>query len=130
MIMHRPLWVQILTDEGLEALLEKLDELQNTGVTEDVELIRLSKTWYDNRVGMERFLSLSIDVWKEASFRFYSKEKRNHGCDCCQGDEALYWKDNENNAFVDSKGEILTTVKGMTMRYKVKCCPSCGKEFV
>ena len=31
------------------------------------------------------------------------KEKVRHiesGCDCCEGDEALYWKDNEHNAFV------------------------------
>lgn len=53
-----------------------------------------------------------------------------YGCDCCQGDEALYWKDNENNAFVDSKGEILVTVKDKAMRFKVKCCPNCGKEFL
>lgn len=57
------------------------------------------------------------------------KEERSHGCDCCQGDEALYWADDENNAFVDSKGNILTTIKGMTMRYNVKCCPKCGKKF-
>lgn len=53
----------------------------------------------------------------------------NAGCDCCQGDEALYWADDENNAFVDSRGDVLVTVKGITMRYKVKCCPNCGKEF-
>jgi len=53
----------------------------------------------------------------------------NADCDCCQGDEALYWADDENNAFVDSRGDVLVTVKGMTMRYKVKCCPNCGKKF-
>lgn len=26
-------------------------------------------------------------------------------CNCCQGDEALYWKDGKSNAFVDNKGE-------------------------
>lgn len=57
------------------------------------------------------------------------KEKRNAGCDCCQGDEALYWADDENNALVDSRGNMLTTIKGMSMRYKVKCCPNCGKEL-
>lgn len=57
------------------------------------------------------------------------KEERNHGCDCCQGDEALYWADGENNAFVDSRGDMLTTIKGMTMRYKVKCCPKCGRKL-
>lgn len=58
------------------------------------------------------------------------KEKRSHGCDCCQGDEPLYWEDDENNAFVDSRGgNMLTTVKGVPMRYKVKYCPNCGKKF-
>ena len=50
-------------------------------------------------------------------------------CNCCQGDEALCWKDNNNNAFVDRKGDMMVTVKGKTMRYKVKCCPNCGKSF-
>ncbi|WP_097005266.1 hypothetical protein [Lacrimispora amygdalina] len=50
-------------------------------------------------------------------------------CECCNSDEALYWEDNKNNAFVHSKEEILVTVKGETMRYKVKCCPNCGKKF-
>lgn len=52
-----------------------------------------------------------------------------YGCECCLGNESLYWKDNENNAFVDSKGEVLTTVKDRIMRYKVKYCPNCGREF-
>lgn len=51
------------------------------------------------------------------------------GCECCAGDEALYWKDNENNAFVDSKGEIMVTVKDHEMRFRVKCCPNCGRVF-
>lgn len=51
------------------------------------------------------------------------------GCECCLGDEPLYWKDNGSNAFVDSKGEILVTVKDRIMRYKVKHCPNCGRKF-
>lgn len=51
------------------------------------------------------------------------------GCECCIGDEALYWKDAENNAFIDSKGEVLVTVKDKIMRYKVKFCPNCGRRF-
>lgn len=53
----------------------------------------------------------------------------NVGCDCCQGDEALHWADDENNAFVDSRGDMLVTVQGKTMRFKVKSCPNCGKKF-
>lgn len=72
MIMHRPLWVQKLTDKKLKELLEKIDDLQNIGATGDEELRSLSETWYDNRVGIERFTALSIDVWKEAALRFYT----------------------------------------------------------
>lgn len=50
-------------------------------------------------------------------------------CEYCEGNEPLYWKNNENNSFVDSKGEILVTVKDHTIRYKVKYCPNCGKKF-
>lgn len=57
------------------------------------------------------------------------KEERNQGCNCCQSDKALYWTDDENNAFVDNRGDMLVTVKDKTMRFKVKCCPNCGKKF-
>lgn len=57
------------------------------------------------------------------------KEERNQGCGCCQGDEALYWADCENNAFVDRNGEMLITVQNMMMRFKVTHCPNCGKKF-
>lgn len=75
MIMHRPLWVQKLTDQKLKELLEKIDDLQNTGSTGDEELRSLSETWYDNRVGVDRFIALSIDVWKEAALRFYVRKE-------------------------------------------------------
>ena len=51
------------------------------------------------------------------------------GCDCCMGDEALFWKDEYNNVFVDSQGEIMVTVKDNIMRFKVDFCPKCGKSF-
>ena len=72
MTMYRPLWVQKLTDKKLIELLEKIDNLRNTGVTDDEELINLSDTWYDNKVGIDRFMLLSIDVWREAALRFYT----------------------------------------------------------
>lgn len=66
---------------------------------------------------------------EEVVIEIQNYSKQSSGCDCCQGDEALYWKDNENNAFVDSKGDMLVTVKDKTLRFKVKRCPNCGKEF-
>lgn len=53
----------------------------------------------------------------------------NDGCNCCNGDEALFYTDNENCAFIDSNGEIMVVVKGNVMRFKVPYCPNCGKEF-
>lgn len=73
--MKRPLWVQKLSDNKLKEILSKIDELQNTGATGDEELRSLAETWYDNSVGTERFMALSIDVWKEAAFRWANLRK-------------------------------------------------------
>lgn len=53
----------------------------------------------------------------------------NDGCDCCDSDEALFYQDNENCAFIDSHGEIMIIVKDNTMRFKVDYCPKCGRKF-
>ena len=53
----------------------------------------------------------------------------NDGCNCCNGDEALFYQDSENCAFVDSHGEIMVMVKDHVMRFKVDCCPKCGRKF-
>ena len=52
-----------------------------------------------------------------------------YGCDRCLGDEAIYWQDNENNVFIDSKGEMMVTVKDKLIRFKTNYCPCCGKKF-
>lgn len=51
-------------------------------------------------------------------------------CSCCMGDEALYWKDGCNNAFIDSTGEMLVTVNGEEITFHVGHCPKCGRAFV
>lgn len=56
-------------------------------------------------------------------------EQEHIGCECCSGDVALYYRNNENNAFIDSKGEMLITVKDKTLRFSVKYCPNCGRKF-
>lgn len=68
--MKRMLWTQKLSDDKLKEILDKVDDLQISGTTGDEELQNLAETWYDNSVGMERFMALSIDVWKEAAFRW------------------------------------------------------------
>lgn len=52
-----------------------------------------------------------------------------YGCECCLGDKELYWKDHNNNAFVDSKGNVLVTVDGKGLTFIVNYCPACGKKF-
>lgn len=68
--MQRMLWTQKLSDQKLKKILDKVDDFQITGVNRDEELQNLAETWYDNSVGMEWFMALSIDVWKEAAFRW------------------------------------------------------------
>lgn len=51
------------------------------------------------------------------------------GCECCEGDEPLIYLNNQNCAFVDSKGEIMVMVSDKLLRFKVKCCPNYGRRF-
>lgn len=50
-------------------------------------------------------------------------------CNYCNGDEAIFWENEANNAFIDSKGEMMVTDNGNTIRFKVNNCPMCGKRF-
>jgi hypothetical protein len=50
-------------------------------------------------------------------------------CNYCNGDEAVFWQDNMNNAFIDSHGEMLVTAKDRTIRFKVNRCTMCGRKF-
>lgn len=51
------------------------------------------------------------------------------GCSCCHGDEALFYKDEKNNAFINSSGEMLVTADGHITTFSVKRCPQCGFVF-
>lgn len=53
----------------------------------------------------------------------------NDGCDCCNGDEALFYQNEDTNAFIDSKGNIDVMTDDATIRFSVKRCPNCGREF-
>lgn len=70
-------------------------------------------------------LSVAILILRD---KLLSSDGKN-GCECCSGDEALYYKDGEHCAFVDGTGEIMVTVQDQIMRFKVKRCPNCGKKF-
>lgn len=51
------------------------------------------------------------------------------GCNCCYGDEALYYKDNQNCAFIDSNGEMMVIANGRDIKFRVQYCPNCGMRF-
>ena len=50
-------------------------------------------------------------------------------CMYCYGDKALFWKDDQNSAFIDSKGEMLVYANGQDIRFHVDRCPMCGRRF-
>lgn len=50
-------------------------------------------------------------------------------CNYHDGDEAIFWEDENNNAFVDSYGEMLLTVSGHEIQFRVTHCPMCGEKL-
>jgi hypothetical protein len=50
-------------------------------------------------------------------------------CNYCNGDEAIFWQDEKNNAFIDSNGEMLVMANGQEIRFQVDRCPKCGRLF-
>lgn len=50
-------------------------------------------------------------------------------CPCHEGDEAVWWQNENYNAFIDSNGEMMVTINGYEKCFPVDCCPKCGKKF-
>lgn len=50
-------------------------------------------------------------------------------CNFCNGDEAVFWLDKDNCAFIDSNGEMLVLVNGQETHFRVDRCPKCGRLF-
>ena len=52
-------------------------------------------------------------------------------CNFCNhiANKAIFWKDKDNNAFVNSKGEMIVTVNGNEAVFQVEHCPMCGRLF-
>lgn len=49
-------------------------------------------------------------------------------CGYCQKYKAIFWNDVENNTFVYGN-EMLATVNGRSIRFKVKYCPMCSRKL-
>lgn len=69
--MNRPLWVQKLSDEKLKEMLSQIQDFEITGVIQHNEVRNIINTWYDQNTVMEKMIACSIDVWKEAAFRWW-----------------------------------------------------------
>lgn len=68
--MNRPLWVQKLSNEQLKEMLEYVRDSEASGVVHSEKAWRIIDTWYNHKVGLERVMAFSVDVWKEAAFRW------------------------------------------------------------
>ncbi|MFA5409830.1 MAG: hypothetical protein WC343_13745 [Bacilli bacterium] len=68
--MNRKLFLEKLSDQKLKELINLLEELDIKGATDSELLRNYADTWYDNKVGIERFACLQIDVYKEATYRW------------------------------------------------------------
>ena len=74
--MKRPLWTQKLSDEKLRIYIKKVEFLEEIGTIEDKEILSLADTWYDTCMKTEQLVRLSIDLWKEAAFRWERESGR------------------------------------------------------
>ena len=73
--INRHLWTRELSDAQLCKYLDELNEFELHGSTDSDLLHHTAETYYGNAVGIERLLLLSIDVYKEASFRWYESKE-------------------------------------------------------
>lgn len=71
--MNRPLWVQKLSDEQLKEMLSYTQDIEILGGTDNEKVWNIADTWYSQNVGIERLLSFSVDVWKEAAYRWWNQ---------------------------------------------------------
>lgn len=56
----------------------------------------------------------------------YSMER---GCECCNGKEPIMYLNDDNFAIIDIAGEMVVVASGNATRFKIKCCPNCGRRF-
>lgn len=68
--MKRLLWTQKLSNQKLKLLLEKTEYMEELGRTNDEEINTLANTWYDEDDMESSINHLTVDIWKEAAFRW------------------------------------------------------------
>lgn len=71
--MNTPLWVGKLSDDQLKEMLSCTQDIEILGGTDNVKVLNITETWYDQKTGIDRLVAFSIDVWKEAAIRWWNK---------------------------------------------------------
>lgn len=69
--------MQKLSDEQLKELLECARDFEASGVVRSDKVWHILEAWYDHKVGIERAMAFSVDVWKEAAFRWWNQKASN-----------------------------------------------------
>lgn len=76
--VKRPLWTRKLSEEKLHKYLNELNEFELRGTTNSELLLDTAETWYSNKVGIEGLLQLSVDIYKEATYRWYETTREKY----------------------------------------------------
>lgn len=121
-------YIQSLPDNYLYKAYEECIQFQDTGFLIDGNVRELYSQWklmYNDTISVD---VIEKYIFQEMARRYYN-ESKGAGCECCNGDEALVYKDNINNAFVDDEGNMLVCAMDEDLEFKVKFCPNCGKKF-
>ena len=54
-------------------MLSYTQDIEIFGGTDNEKVLSITETWYDQKVGLERLMVFSIDVWKEAAYRWWNQ---------------------------------------------------------
>lgn len=73
--IKRPLWTRKLSNMQLCKYLNELNKYELHGSTDSELLHDTAEMYYSNATGVERLLLLSVDVYKEAAFRWYESRE-------------------------------------------------------
>ena len=68
--MNKALWTQKLSDEQLKEMLEYVCDSEASGIVHSEKAWNIINTYYGHKVGLERVMAFSIDIWKEAASRW------------------------------------------------------------
>ena len=68
-----------------------------------------------------------VNVLFDMEIKETERVTEERGCECCEGNNPLFYDDSDNCMFVNSVGELFIIVKGNSIKTRVKYCPNCGR---